>query len=76
MKRKFKVVRCESGEYGWQARLQDRYESYAQFLEYASVYALHTRLGYKTPRNAWLRNPMVQNSTNPSDYRKVKLSKP
>jgi hypothetical protein len=71
-----KPVKCKSGIMGWQARLWEVYEDFELFLGYCEVYGLHTRLGYDTPRAAWDANPLVQGSVNPSDYRRVKESRP
>jgi hypothetical protein len=60
--------KCPSGLTGWKARLQTVYSSLAEFESYAEIYALHTRLGYRSPRSAWRANPMVRGSVNPSDY--------
>ena len=69
-------VKCKSGSTGWRQRLQSVYadcaDPFEAFKSYAEMYGLHTRLGYKTPAAAWKANPMVEGSTNPSDYRKVK----
>ncbi len=65
------AVICKSGLRGWRCRLQENYTNEAQFEAYAELYGLHTRLGYKTTRGAWLANPIVEGSVKPSDFRKV-----
>lgn len=66
-----KQVVTKSGLKGWQGRLQDQYECWDDFASCAEIYNLHKRLGYSTPQEAWDDNPVVQGSTNPSDYCKV-----
>lgn len=65
-------VICRSGKKGWQGRLQENYASYEEFEGYDNIYALARRLGFKSAINAWNSNPIVQGSTDPSDFRKVK----
>ena len=66
-------VKCKSGLMGWQARLRENYDnSFDQWEAYARVYGLTERLGYETPEEAWEANPVIQGSTNPSDFRKVR----
>jgi len=64
-------VRCKSGIMGWSGRLQDNYVDFDQFKYYASMYGLHTRLGYKTIKGAWKANPLFEGSVIPSDFRRV-----
>lgn len=66
-----KRVKCKSGIEGWQCKLRKNYANFEEFEYYAELRGLHIRLGYKTPRNAWLANPVVQGSVIPSDFRKV-----
>jgi len=66
-------IKCKSGMEGEQSRLQSRYNNFAHFETYSDTYGLHTRLGYKTPKMAWKKNPMVQSSVIPSDFRKVQV---
>jgi len=68
-----KQVKCKSGITGWQSRLRKVYDTFDQFQRLSEFYGLHTRLGYKTARAAWRNNPIVQGSTVPSDYRRVKV---
>ena len=67
-----KEVKCKSGIKGWQERLQFLYADFDEFKHYADIFGLHKRLGYKNAIDAWNDNPLVEGSTNPSDYRKVK----
>ena len=64
-------VKCRSGLRGWQCPLRDNYAEFAEFEQYAETYGLHRRLGYRLPRAAWNANPTIQESVNPSDFRKV-----
>jgi ribosomal protein L6P/L9E len=67
-----KRVKCKSGIEGWQMRLKMVYVgNYDEWVQYAELYGLHIKLGYDTPHDAWLANPMVQGSVNPSDFCKV-----
>ncbi len=67
-----KRVRCKSGITGWQDKLHSVYSSFDDFEGYAETYGLHTRLGFRSPTEAWIANPTVQGSVIPSDYRRVK----
>lgn len=73
---KNKRVKCDSGLTGWQGKLQDQYDSFDEFVHWSQTYGLHTRLGYANAEAAWINNPTVQGSTNPSDYRVVKVLYP
>jgi hypothetical protein len=64
-------VKCISGISGWQHRLRKVYNSKAEFFRYCSVFHNHIRLGFSTPEKAWQKNPVIQGSVIPSDYRKV-----
>lgn len=66
-----RVKTKRSGINGYQCRLQDSYDNYQQFKALAEMYGIHTRLGYKTVKGAWQRNPMVEGSVIPADLRKV-----
>ena len=73
---KTKTVICKSGIRGWQGKLRDQYDSFEEFESWCQTYNLHIRLGYKTPRGAWMSNPVIQGSVNPDDYiMKVKVTK-
>lgn len=66
-----KQVKCKSGITGWQSRLQEQYEYFELFQDYDNVYGNAQRLGYKSAKEAWDANPIIQGSTNPEDYRVV-----
>jgi hypothetical protein len=66
-----RTIKCKSGITGWQDRLQNVYTDLNEFERCCEIFNNHKRLGFKTPENAWKRNPMIQGSTNPDDYRKV-----
>lgn len=70
-----KTVVCKSGIKGWQCKLQTNYSNLEEFQGYCEIYNLHGRLGYKTPEAAWQKNPVVQGSVIPSDFRKVRVKK-
>ena len=67
----YERVRCRSGVSGSRYRLRDNYYSYQEWENYAEMYGLHTRLGFKSPKTAWRANPLVESSTIPSDCCKV-----
>jgi hypothetical protein len=69
-------VTCKSGLTGWQGKLRKQYASFQEFAHYSETWGLAQRLGYKDTVAAWDDNPTVQGSTDPSDYRKVKVKKP
>ena len=52
-------------------KLQKNYNSFDEFKSYSEIYNLHVRLGYDTVEEAWEDNPMIQWSTDPSDFKKV-----
>jgi hypothetical protein len=65
-----KKIICKSGAEGYRMRLQTNYSSFEEFESYSNMYGLHEKLGYKTAKNAWMKNPLIEGSTNPSDYRR------
>ena len=71
MRMKIKSVKVKSGIIGWQAKLQDVYETYEEFEHYSGLFDLTKRLGYKSAKTAWQKNPTIQGSVNPSDYCKI-----
>jgi hypothetical protein len=71
MSAKTKRVKRRSGLRGWQCCLRDNYASYDEWEQYAYMWGLHLKLGYKTPQNAWRANPVVQGSVSAADYCKV-----
>jgi hypothetical protein len=64
-------VRCKSGLTGWRERLRKNYADFAEFKNWSDMFGLHTRLGYRSPESAWRRNPVVEGSVEPSDFRKA-----
>jgi hypothetical protein len=71
MKTPVKRVKCRSGLTGWQCRLRDNYKSCEEWEQYAELWGLYLKLGYKTPQSAWRANPVVQGSVSAADYCKV-----
>ena len=69
-----KRVKLKSRQDGWRGLIRDNYETYAEFEAMAQTYNLHGRLGYKTPKQLWDDNPIVQGGINPADFEKVKYS--
>ena len=67
-----KKVICKSGVTGWQAKLHKIYSSLDEFTRYCELYSIHTRIGFHSINNAWMRNPTIQGSVIPSDLRRVK----
>lgn len=63
-----KRVTCKSGITGWQSKLQKIYETKEEFFSYCENYGNHARLGFKTPDDAWDKNPLIQGSVVSSDY--------
>jgi len=66
-----KRVVCQSGITGCQCRIQERYDSFAEFVQYNAMFAIAKRLGFDTANECWLMNPLIQGSTEPSDLRVV-----
>ena len=64
-------VTCRSGIKGYQARLHQLYSDYGEWVLFSEIYNLTERLGFKNTREAWDKNPIIQGSVNPSDYRRV-----
>lgn len=53
-------------------KLQKNYTSFEEFESYSEMYGLHKRLGYKSAKSAWGKNPHIQWSVNPNDFKKYK----
>jgi hypothetical protein len=74
-----KQVICKSGLKGSEDRLQDRYDSFEEWKRFAEMYGLIERLeGQESSADPddkakewWDRNPVLQSSTNPDDFREV-----
>ena len=56
----------------WKLHLKDIYTDLDEWIRYDSVYNLVHRLGYDTPEQAWLDNPVIEGSANPKDFKVVK----
>jgi hypothetical protein len=57
----------------WKARLQDNYENRFDIWEkYDETYGLAERLGFKSAKEAWDANPIIQGSVDPKDFKVVK----
>ena len=67
-----KIVVCDSGEIGMQQRFKSIYDDYQDFLVFDKMFNIAKRLGYDNPKKLWDDNPIVQGSTNPSDFKIVK----
>lgn len=65
-------VKCKSGLMGSQEKLQKRYEDFKDFKEWCKLYNVHGRLGFRSMKAAWVANPTIQSSVNPSDLCIVK----
>lgn len=63
-------IKCKSGLIGWEDYLKGVYSSKKEFLEYDEIYGIAARLGYDNPEECWRANPLVQGSTDPSDFKK------
>lgn len=62
----------DSGKRGWRARLQTVYENYEEFVAFAEAYSFQPRFSRareETLFEIWIRNPVVQGSTDPADHR-------
>lgn len=58
----------------WKGRLKKQYKDFAEFEHYDEIYGLAKRLGFKSAKEAWQKNPLIQGSTDPNDYKVVKES--
>lgn len=64
-------VKCPSGSNGWQALIQEVYENLADLKSFNAIYGIVKRLGFETTEDLWEKNPMIEGSTKPSDFRIV-----
>jgi hypothetical protein len=71
MSKEIPSVVCRSGLTGYQCKLQDSYDTYAQWEAYADTYGLHLKLGFASIREAWDANPIIQGSVIPADFCKI-----
>jgi hypothetical protein len=56
----------------WKDKLQKVYSSFEEWKDFSEMYGLAKRLGFKDEKEAWDKNPMIQGSVNPKDYKVVK----
>jgi hypothetical protein len=56
----------------WKSRLQEVYDSFEEFESYAELYNLLPRLGFKSCKEAWKKNPLIGGSVHPEDFGVVK----
>lgn len=56
----------------WEAKLRDNYSSFEEWQSYSQTYGLTARLGFYDEQEAWDKNPTIQGSTNPADFKVVK----
>jgi hypothetical protein len=66
-----KTVTCKSGIKGWQGRLRSVYVSFSEFADNSDMYGLAERLGFSSSEEAWDKNPIIQGSINPEDFRAI-----
>lgn len=66
-------VICNSGQPGERSRLQLRYSSFEEWQAYSDTYGLAARLGCASAAAAWEKNPIIESSVNPDDFRGVWL---
>lgn len=65
-------TKTKSGLDGWRAMLRDNYDgSFCSFVGWDQDYGIASRLGFKSAREAWEANPLIEGSVNPSDLRVV-----
>lgn len=55
----------------WTNKLQDDYVNFDEFKAYSDIYNLAGRLGFATVEEAWKKNPLIQGSTDPRDFKIV-----
>ncbi len=65
-------VKMRSGITGWRTRLQNSYDSRAQFRAYSETHGLLERMdGFDYVSDAWEANPIIEGSVNTLDFRVV-----
>jgi len=69
-----KKIKCESGTTEWKEHLQNVCENFGEFQLYSRLYDITRRLGFKTEEEAWEKNPLIQGSVNPRNFRIAKKS--
>lgn len=65
-------VKCKSGMIGWQNKLKKNYSNFEEFESYSECYGIAKRLGFKSAKDAWKKNPIIRGSVIPSDLEVVK----
>lgn len=68
---KFQRVKCKSGLWGERFRLRDAYRDFAEFKSFCRMYLAHRRLKFRSAKAAWRKNPLIESSVNPDDFRRV-----
>ena len=53
----------------WKDTIQNVYESLEELQQYNEIYGVAQRLGFDSVEELWEKNPMVQGSTDPKDYK-------
>ena len=59
----------------WKSKLQKNYTNFDDFCQWDEIYNLAKRLGFKSAKEAWDKNPMIQGSTDPKDFKCVRKRK-
>lgn len=78
--RKGKMVKSYTAKkkdkgYSWRMKLQKNYSSLDELKDYDENYGVVKRLGFKSAEEAWKKNPLIQGSTNPGDFRRSPTKK-
>jgi hypothetical protein len=65
-----RVYRCrlKSNMMGWRQRLQTLYSNYGQWKNYSDTYGLAKRLGFKSAKDAYDANPIIEGGLYDSDF--------
>lgn len=71
-KKDMKRIKTNSGVTGWQAKLQKAYSSFEEFAAYCETYGINKRLGFKSVKACWDKNPTIAGSVIPGGLRRVK----
>ena len=51
--------KTKSGLSGWQAKVQQVYSDFAEFMAYCETYEIHKQLGFKSIIRCWNKNPLM-----------------
>lgn len=54
---------------GSRYHLRYAYTDFSEWEQFSDIYGLAKRLGYDSALDAWVANPIVEGSINPSDFR-------